>query len=414
MTAMSSIFEVWRKPYHIRLVIERYRGNLQRVKDNDPNQTLIFMDGTDGEFVRNMTYADWEELGRDINNNTHLRELSFVASINNQKMTALFRGLTRSNSITEISLRRNEFGADGVRSMVPFLQNSGNLKLVDVSRNNIGSDGFNTLFRALCDSPIEDLDCDKCGIESINIDGDRIPLNLRELDLTSNGINADGCHELAKLLRGGDSTLKKLHLDNNRIDGECVVILVNALENNTSLRELYLEGNRGITTEGRKLLLKLVNDVSSIKATLQSNHTLRYLSPSDRIFRKHINAAIIMNRRHKNNPEAAGRAKVICTQLNSVRRNALCKLQGVNRSLYSEINHGINPLHLPEILSLVGQNHGQEELYAALKSSVAGLISTVNRKQCIQERREMGAELDAIEAVENNEAEIGSNKRHRR
>ena len=392
----------------------RYRDNLQQVKDNYPDKRSISIDGTDREYVRDMTDGNWEEIGRDINNNTYLRKLCFIASLNNQKMTALFRLLTRGNSIKEISLRRNEFGLDGVRSMVPFLQNAGNLKLVDVSRNIIGSDGFNILFRALCDSPIEDLDCDKCGIDSIEIDGDRIPLNLRELDLTSNRINAHGCRELAKLLQGGDSTLKKLHLDNNNIDDECVEILVIALKSNTSLKELYLESNRGITTEGRKLLLKLVNDVSSIKATLQSNHTLRYLSPSDRLFRKHINAAIIMNRLHKNNPEAAGRAKVICTQLNSVRRNALCKLQGVNRSLYSEINHGINPLHLPEILSLVGQNHGQEQLYAALKSSVAGLISTVNRKQCIQERRKMGAELEAIEAAENNEVEISSNKRHRR
>jgi Ran GTPase-activating protein (RanGAP) involved in mRNA processing and transport len=406
---MSSIFEVRRDArWDIRLDMMRYRDNLQQVKDNYPDKRSISIDGTDREYVRDMTDGNWEEIGRYINNNTYLRKLCFIASLNNQKMTALFRLLTRGNSIKEISLRRNEFGLDGVRSMVPFLQNAGNLKLVDVSRNNIGSDGFNTLFRALCDSPIEDLDCDKCGIDSIEIDGDRIPLNLRELDLTSNRINANGCRELAKLLQGGDSTLKKLHLDNNNIDDECVEILVNALKPNTSLKELYLESNRGITTEGRRLLLKLVNDVSSIKATLQSNHTLRYLSPSDRLFRKHINAAIIMNRLHKNNPEAAGRAKVICTQLNSVRRNALCKLQGVNRSLYSEINHGINPLHLPEILSLVGQNHGQEELYAALKSSVAGLISTVNRKQCIQERRKMGAEL------ENNEVEIGSNKRHRR
>ncbi len=71
---------------------------------------------------------------------------------------------------------------------------------------------------------------------------------------------------------------------------------------------------------------------------------------------------------------------MIQTQLNSKRRAELAALQGVNHSVYSEIN----PLHLPEVLALVGRHHGQKELYIALKSSIAGVISTVNREQCIE------------------------------
>jgi hypothetical protein len=112
---------------------------------------------------------------------------------------------------------------------------------------------------------------------------------------------------------------------------------------------------------------------------------------------------------------------VIWTQLNSERRAELAKLQGVDRSLYSEIN----PLHLPEVLTLVGLRHGQEELYVALKSSIAGVISTVNRKECIQQQRdyyaakleELDTELATIEAAEGNAVEIEesrSNKRRRK
>ena len=391
------------------------RDNLQQVKGNNPNLRRISIDGN--YVVRNMTDNDWEEVGRDINNNTHLRELFFRGSLDNQKMIALFRGLRRGYSIKEITLSRNDVNVESVQSMVPFLQSTYNLKKLDVSSNNIGSEGFNTLFRALCDSAIEELHCVRCCIDSMEINGGLIPLNLRELHLTNNEINTDGVREVIKLLQPlrGDSTLKKLFLGNNNIDAEGVEILVDALQSNISLKQLWLDDNN-FSHEGYVSLLKLVSDVSSIKATLQSNHTLHYLSPSDG--QSHIFAAMNINRLHKNNREAAGRAKVISTQLNSVTRNALCQLQGVNRSLYSEINHGINPLHLPEILSLVGQNHGQKELYAALKSSVAGLISTVNRKQCIQERRdyyaakvaELDAELEAIEAVESNVVEIGSNK----
>ena len=63
-------------------------------------------------------------------------------------------------------------------------------------------------------------------------------------------------------------------------------------------------------------------------------------------------------------------------------RAELAELQGVRHSVYSEIN----PLHLPEVLSLVGLNYGQGELFVALKSSIAGVLSTVNRKECLKQR----------------------------
>jgi hypothetical protein len=102
-----------------------------------------------------------------------------------------------------------------------------------------------------------------------------------------------------------------------------------------------------------------------------------------------------------------GRIKVIQTQLHSGTRAWLAAVQGVDRSLYSEIN----PLHLPEVVALVGRHHGQEELYVALKSSIAGVISTVNRIECIQQRRayhaarleELDVELATIEAAEGHE-----------
>ena len=78
--------------------------------------------------------------------------------------------------------------------------------------------------------------------------------------------------------------------------------------------------------------------------------------------------------------------------------------QGVNRSLYSEIN----PLHLPEVLSLIGKRHGQGDLHVALSSTIMTLFSTVNRKECVRQQmafyasklEELGAELAAIEAAE--------------
>jgi len=79
---------------------------------------------------------------------------------------------------------------------------------------------------------------------------------------------------------GGGSTLTNMWLDSKMIDDEGVAVLVDAPQNNTSLKRLSLRWN-DISIEGEILLLKLVNDISSIRATLQSNHTLIYVSVID-------------------------------------------------------------------------------------------------------------------------------------
>jgi hypothetical protein len=407
---------------------EEFRIEWQRMKDNDPNLTSIELHGDEEEHVENMTENDWEQFGHDVANNTHLKYLTLCdGALTEQKMLSLFGGLTGSNSIQEICLLTNGFGVEGVRSMVPFLQNAGNLKNLDVSCNNIGSEGFALLWRTLCNRPIKQLYCSYCGIESIEIDDDHIP---QELFLNGNRIRADGCRELTKLLQRRVSTLTILCLRSNMIDDEGVKILANALQSNTSLEILALEYNESISNEGRKCLLKLVNDLSSIKATLQSNHTLQkiFLSHNYEETQQQINAATLINETNKRNPDAAGREKVIHAQLHSVTRAKVAHLQGVaHRSVYNDID----PLHLPEILSLVDQKHGQRELYVALKSSIVTLFSTVDEKKCIEQEREyhatkeaehrakkeeLDAKLAAMEGVQGNDVDgvsERSNKRRR-
>ena len=264
--------------------------------------------------------------------------------------------------------------------MVPFLQNANSLVQLILHTNNIQSQGFNLVFRALRDSPIEQLDCNFCGIQSIEIDSENIPKRLNRLGLNQNSINAEGCRELTKLLQGRDSALTRLYLGDNNIDDEGVEILVDTLQTNTSLMTLNLTRNDGISNQGKVMLLELVNNISSIKATLQSNHTLECLLVNVVFFNRpdeiqtHIDMATNINKVANNlvSSESYNRSKVIQAQLNSAKRADLCRLQGVHHSLYSEIDS----LHLPEVLSLVGRHHGQGELYLALSSSIVTLLST--------------------------------------
>lgn len=209
---------------------QRFENLLQRVTENDPRITEIDSRYWYREYIRNMTDDDWERTGHNLNNNTHLQELTLCDGVlNDQKMTSLFGGLTGSNSIERIELRHNEFGAEGVRNMVPLLQNASNLKYLDVTQNNIGSEGFNLLLRALSSSPIETLYSWECGIESIAIDDEHVPKQLTALSLANNNIDTVGCRQLARLLRGVSSTLTFLSINENNIQSEGINSLWSAL-----------------------------------------------------------------------------------------------------------------------------------------------------------------------------------------
>ena len=356
--------------------------------------------------LNQLTYEDWEQFGRDLANCHKLEAISFNDGIvgseinDDQMMSSLFRGWARRSPIKEIMFTSNQFSVAGIRSMVPFLQNANNLQFLIMHRTNqIQSEGFNLLLRALHDSPIERLRVSRCSIGSITIDIEHSPRHLKLLNLCDNNINSDGCRELAKLLQGRDATLESLYLDNNQIDDNGVGILVSALHNNKSLKTLFLRGNNAISKRGKIKLLKLVNDISSIEATIRSNQTLigLYIDENNMSeIQELINFACQCTSK---------RQKVIATQLHSTTRSNFSRLQGIERSndaFYGEFD----PLHLPEILALVGQAHGLSELHVALKSSMAALLSTVDRIGCLEQ--ELAYHQSRVADIQ---AEIASIKR---
>lgn len=405
-------------------------GEFNLLPLNRPDKTILVVGEESDHIALRETWNenDWERLGRDVAGNEYLTEIeigntvdsTYVGALNDQNMISFFQGLTRSNSIRFMTLILNGFGMEGVQAMVPFCKNASNLTSLNINVNNIGSQGFSLLWRALRDSPIESLWCGWCDVESIEIDENCIPKCLKKLNLSGNNINSDGCRELTKLLLKKDATLEVFCLRENNIDDEGVAILVDALRKNNSLIHLSLDANERISTKGKTLMLKLVNDISSIKSTLESNHSLLTFGSSfqnmyvdeasDDIIRNKITVALDINRLSmykKDRAAEAGKLKVISTQLNSEERTSLCQLQEVNmrnEALYSEIN----PLHLPEVLELVGRNHGHSELYVALVSSIAGLFSTINRKKRLQDRLQhhlsiiqtLRTEIAAIEEAE--------------
>ena len=192
---------------------EIFERDLPRVRNNDPDVKYLSC-GCDyipvNNIVRNMTTEELEDIGRDISNNTYLMKLSiFVGALDDERLSSLFRGLSRSSSIVTLNLGDNEFSGAGLRSLKPFVQSSINLRQLNVNYNDIETEGFNILWQALCGSSLERLDCSDCGITSIEIE--TVPPNLLELELSGNDIQSEGFNRLLRSLH--DSNVDVLHYD---------------------------------------------------------------------------------------------------------------------------------------------------------------------------------------------------------
>ena len=410
---------------HLTNISQQRRSEIQMIKNNDPNVTAFDVRRNLADCLSDLA---WELLGRYIANNDYLEEVDLEGiNLTDELMEILFNSLVKSSSLKVLLLFDNMVSMNGIRNMVPFLRNASTLSEINLSGNrNIKTEGFEVLINALDGGPIEELILNRCNIEDISaLEHCTLPhlrelhlinnhiqsmggksalnkfTNLKQLHLEDNNIGREGCIVICNLLQNEDSRLEILDLDSNDVCDEGAEILAASLKHNNSLTSLYLKGNN-INEKGYLAFLKLLNDVSSIESTCNSNHTLKIISLPDydhytqtvREMRTHILSLLYKNRSSPN----PGREKIIDTHLNSNKRMELSRLQGVPYS-YSSIFSDIDAFVLPEVLALVGQSHGQTELYRMLIAVVPDLASTVNRKVILQQKyAEKTAQMEALRA----------------
>ena len=399
------------------------REEINRIKNNDPDLTEFDLDHND---MAHITDSAWELLGGYIADNDYLNTINLVyLQLTDTKMSLLFKNWTRGSTLTTLNLSENNFGVDGVRSMVPLLRSARNLRRLDMDENqNINTECFRLIVESLNGGTIEELRMLNCSIDDITA-LEHYPLqHLRELTLNfnkitriqslenythleclrlrENKIGREGCRSIAKLLDKVGTRLKYLDIDSADMGDEEAETFANSLKFNTVVTSLDLGGENNITEKGFTLFFRLLNDVSSIDNTYNSNHTLTKLSlprSTDATIKKlknYIDDSITINERHRGNPHSAGRAKVIATQLNSNKRIEFCRLQGLAYSYDSAVSE-IEPLLLPEALALVGKNHDQRELYQILIATVPHLVSIVDRRAVI--RQQISANAAQIAAL---------------
>ena len=125
-------------------ISEEVRDDINRIKNNSDDIEDLRLSSEDTE---NFTNLAWQLLGRYIANNTHLEGILVGdCGLTDEKIASLFSELVKS-SVERLDIDGNEFGIEGVRSMIPFLSNSPLYTLfMSFSRNNnINSEWFEVL-----------------------------------------------------------------------------------------------------------------------------------------------------------------------------------------------------------------------------------------------------------------------------
>lgn len=399
-------------------------AEIEQIKNNDP--ALDDFCPTD---VDDLTAEAWRKLGSYIAGNDYLRYVDLSGcNLDPSKFRGLSMGGAALRRLTFFKCQQNwDIDSTCFDLLLDSLEGGA------IEDLNVGSCSIkNPMALARCTLPkLRSLDLGNNGITDLSTLANIT--HLESLDLSNNSVEEGGFRAIADLLQHEGCSLKHLHLQYSRMGDAGAIVLTESLKCNTELENLDVRGN-DLGHEGLGAFLKLLNDVSSIKKTENSNHTLRDLgicrsrneydrddlweaemndlldirpTRDDERRQKDMKAtknriynALETNSEHPGNPQAAGRDKVRETQLCRRTREELCHLQGIECSSYHQLFSDLDTVLLPDVLALVGErSYAQNELYPVVVAKASDLASLIDRETMIRgEKAKNEARIAAITA----------------
>mmetsp|Transcript_18063 Transcript_18063/g.30471 ORF Transcript_18063/g.30471 Transcript_18063/m.30471 type:complete len:570 (+) Transcript_18063:253-1962(+) len=222
--------------------------------------------------------------------NSKLKKLDLsLNNIDDEGLQSLLRGIANCRNLVELNLfGNNVITVVGLRALSGFFQ-SKSCRLESLNLASMGVDDERTIVlatgltthKSLKHLNLSQNDIGDEGIAAL-VSGITAAANtsLETLNLSRNAFTTAGVRSLSTLIQSERSTLKDLSINDMRIDDDGISILADALTNNTSLETLFLDLH-GSTSAGKKTLLRLLCDTSSINNTYLSNHTLQTIGWSD-------------------------------------------------------------------------------------------------------------------------------------
>ena len=384
-----------------------FYAEVDRIWMNDPAQTSLHVGGGLADDAARL-------LGRYIATNEHLSQLRIFNDVD--AADSLFEGLRGSRSLTYLGIA-TRLSSQEVQSILPFLMNAPKLKAL---RLNLGHASFRAIIRtlrsieslSLTDSDIGDVSaicpCNLPNLECLDLDSSGIISvpslhgfpELTALSLYGNKIGKEGFASLNEYLASDSCQLDSLNLGDTGMADDDISSLTRALKHNRSVEEVCLRGN-DCGEAGYRSILKMLLDISSIKATIQSNTCLLiidlhkendtrddYDSDSDASeynprdgfeeIREWIYSVLECTTYRMSLKE-----RIKWSHLRTWIRRQLCEMQGVDYS-YDSLFAEIPPCILPELFSLMWTDPGMMDPFRALVATVASWTSLVDRRLMVE------------------------------
>ena len=345
----------------------------------------------------------WEQLGFLVGKKDRVDYITLIrCGLTDLKMIAFFKGAIKNSRVKTLDIDDNDFGFDGICTLVPFLRNSRRLKKLEVSGCNVGRDGFEMIMWAIHGKSVRDLSLWASELNDISALKTYMIPNLRALNLNSNTLDFDGVQLIAQLLERSNSKLEQLCLENNGIDDDGAEFLAVALLKNTTLLRLEMDRN-SIGERGSSAFMHLVNDTRSIEGMLSSNHTLLEVDLTRESCGQEIEDtmchdimwnALLINSQYSGNSKAAGRAKVLAARVSFEKRMELTRIKGVENFQMPPLID-IDLKLLPYVLALTGRDLGHGDMYRLLVAKNSEVVSARNLEQ-----KKRNAEIPVCDAEE--------------
>eukprot|EP01060_Flectonema_neradi_P031841 TRINITY_DN4936_c0_g1_i1.p1 TRINITY_DN4936_c0_g1~~TRINITY_DN4936_c0_g1_i1.p1 ORF type:complete len:1101 (+),score=274.74 TRINITY_DN4936_c0_g1_i1:50-3352(+) len=182
---------------------------------------------------------------------------------------AISEALKKNKSITQLSLPKNAIDDAGCKHIASSLFGNSKLQLLSLRFNDVSDDGVQQLADALPHSSLTSLDLGGNRITSLGAAAlaKSIALpnsKLLKLNLRSNSSGLEGINAFAETLSNPTCRLEELYIGFNGVPLPAAIRLLRSLLNNTSLKNLDLQGVL-LDSEGEKAVAELIERGTTLR-----------------------------------------------------------------------------------------------------------------------------------------------------
>ena len=400
--------------------------DVQRLRDSDPKLTTLSLRSF--ACSRFQPHA-WGVLGRFISGNTALEALKLEDSLTDERAEKIFDKCKAS------SVKTAEFGNighRGISSMLPFLSGSERLTSLSITSQDFDTACLDMIADTLKGGPLTHLNLSDCQIKNATAlercvlpDLEFLSLRenglatlptltsyakLKELWLYDNQLEGVEFQKISDLIQTSQS-LTELGLGKNKLHDTDLELLAGAIKSSNTLTYLDVE-NEELTERGHLAILKCLLDMSSLEATVKSNHSLKFVdtgwdgNTGDHRATPHqreINEVLKINR--DSGPHLSRRRIYHCIREKVVKyhlksgyeRSEMCRVQNVDTP-YTNAFAAFDPCLLPDVFGLLKWDYGghlcgsyrrgglglsHNDLYLALRGTAPAIMNLVNRVELL-------------------------------